>query len=86
MDRVGTGDLGGCDQAWDAEVRLARRRRANADVIVGKAHMQRFAIRFRVDGDRLDPDFLAGTNDTERDLAAIRHQDFLEHFCGSLTR
>ena len=61
------------------EVGLARRRRADADVVVGEAHVQRLAIGLRVHGDRLDAELAARADDAQRDLAAIRDQDFLEH-------
>ena len=79
MDRVGAGDLGGGDEARNVEVGLARRRRADADVVVGEAHVQRFAVGLRIHGDRLDAEFAAGADDAQRDLAAVGDQDLLEH-------
>src|SRR5665647_2169160 len=79
MDRVGARDLRGGDEARDLEVRLARRRRPDADIVVGKADVERLAIGFGVDGNRLDVELAARADDSERDLAAIGDQDFLEH-------
>ena len=79
MDGVGAGDLGGGDEARDLEVGVARRRGADADVVVGEADVQRLAVGLGVDGDRLDAELAAGANDAQRDLAAICDQDFLEH-------
>ena len=36
------------------QVGLARGRGADADVVIGEAHVQRLAVGFGVDGDRLD--------------------------------
>ena len=83
MDRVGAGDLGGGDDARNVEIRLARRRRADADVVVGEAHVQRFAIGLGVDGDRLHAELAAGADDAQRDLAAIGDQDLVEHSSSS---
>src|SRR5690606_7444505 len=79
VDRVGAGDLGGGDQARDAQVRFARVRRSDADVIVGEAHVQGFAVGLGVDGDRLDAEFAAGADDAQGNLAAIGDEDTLEH-------
>jgi hypothetical protein len=38
------------------------------------------AIYLRVDGNGGDSHFVAGTNDPHGDLAAIRDENFLEHF------
>ena len=79
MNRVGAGDLGGRDEARNVEVGLARRRRPDADVVVGEAHVQRFAVGLGVDGDRLHAELAARADDAQRDLAAVRDEDFLEH-------
>jgi hypothetical protein len=79
MDRVRTRDLGGGDQARDLEIRFARRRRPDADVVVREANVERLAIGVRVHGHRLNIELATGANDPKRDLAAIGDQDFLEH-------
>ncbi len=79
MDRVGTGDLGGGDQARNLEIRFARRRGPDADVVVCEANVERLAVGVRIHGHRLYVEFATGANDPKRDLAAIGDQDFLEH-------
>ena len=79
MDRVGAGDLGGGDEARDLEIRLARGRGADAHVVVGEADVERLAIGFGVHGHRLNVELAARADDSERDLAAIGDQNFLEH-------
>ena len=54
MDGVGAGDFGGGDDGGNAQVGEPARGRADADVVVGKADVQRLAIGLAVDGDRLD--------------------------------
>src|SRR6188474_3737349 len=83
MDGVGAGDLGGGDDARDVQVGLPPRGRTDADVVIGKADVQRFAVRFAVDRDGLNPQLTAGTNHSQRDLAAIGDEDFIEHSAGS---
>jgi hypothetical protein len=41
------------------------------------------AVDLRVDGDRADAHLLQGACDADRDLAAVRDQDLLEHQCAS---
>jgi hypothetical protein len=83
VDRVGAGDLGGRDDARDAQVRVARRRGADAHVVVGEAHVQGLAVRLGVDGDGLDAQLAARADDAQGDLAAVGDEDFLEHGRGS---
>ena len=84
MNRVGAGDLGGGDDARNLEVRVARGRRADADIVIREAHVQRFAVGFGVDGHGLDAELAARADDAQRDLAAVRDQDFLEHAAGAV--
>jgi hypothetical protein len=79
MDRVRSGDFGGGDDPLDAKLRLACRRRPDADVVVSKPDVQGFAIGFGIDRDRFDPELLASPHNAQRDLAAICDQNLLEH-------
>ena len=79
VDGVGAGDLGRGDDARDVQVALARRRRPDADLLVGEAHVQRLAVGLGVDGDGADAELLAGADDPQRDLAAVGDQDLAEH-------
>ena len=54
MNRVGAGDLGGADDRRDVEIAVGAARRADADVLVGEAHVQRVLVGLGVDGDGLD--------------------------------
>ena len=54
MNGVRTGDLRRGDDARDIEIRLARRRRPDANVVIGKADVKRLAIGFGIDRDGLD--------------------------------
>jgi len=79
MNRIGACYLGRGDESRDVEIRLTRGRRSDADIVVGEAHVQRLAIGFGVDGDCLHTEFLARTNYTQRDLAAVRNKNLVEH-------
>jgi hypothetical protein len=79
MDRVRTGDLGGGDDPRNLEVRVACGRWSDADIVVREADVQRLTVRFGVDRDRLDTELATRTDDAQRDLAAVRDQDLLEH-------
>ena len=41
--------------------------------------METFQVGLGIDGDGLDPEFFAGSDDPEGDFAAIGDEDFLEH-------
>ena len=86
MDGVGAGDLAGGEQARDVEIALGRRRRADADALVGQAHVHGVGVGRRMHRDRGDADFLAGALDPERDLAAVGDQDLVEHRSSRLSR
>jgi len=79
VDGVGVGDLRRGDDRADLEVRVDVLRRADADVLVGEADVQRVAVGGRVDRHRLDAELAAGPDDPQRDLAAIGDEDFPEH-------
>ena len=79
MDRVGAGDLGGADDRRHAQIAVGAARRADADVLVGEADVQRVLVGLGVDGDGLDAELAAGADDAQGDLAAVGDEDFLEH-------
>ena len=78
MDRVRTDRLGHRDDVVALQVALARRRRSDPHGFVGLAHVGRVRIGIGVDRDRPDPEFLAGADHAERDLAAIGDQDLAD--------
>ena len=88
MDRVGAGDFGGRDDIGNVEIAFAGGRRADANRFVGEPHMHCVAVRGRMHRDRLDPHFMAGAVNAQRDLAAISDQEFgdLRHFWLPLRR
>ena len=55
------------------------RGRADADVVVGEADVQRLAVGLAVDRHRLNPELPAGPDDPQGDLPAVGDEDFLEH-------
>ncbi len=78
MDGINVGDFGGGDDRGDVQVALRRGGGADADGLVGEAHVQRVAVGGRMHRDRLDAHLLARPDDAARDLAAVRDQDFAE--------
>src|SRR5262249_34385228 len=79
VDRVGAGYFGGGDQPRNVEVRLARWRGADADIVVGEAYVERLAVSLGVDRHGLHAKLAAGADHAQRDLAPIGDQDFAEH-------
>ena len=69
----------GGDERRDAQVALGGRRRPDVDRLVGEADVERVAVGGRVDGDRLDPELVAGPDEAHGDLAAVGDQNAAEH-------
>ena len=84
MDRVDVGDFGGADHLRDVQVAFARAGRPDAHGFVGKAHVQRIAVRLGIDRDRGDAQFLARIDHAQGDLTAIGYKDFSKHFLSGL--
>ena len=84
MDGVGAGDLASGDDLVDVEIGFARRRRTDADALVGKPHMHGVGVSGRMDRHRLDAELLGGAQHAQGDLAAVGDQDFLEHAARSV--
>ena len=73
MDRVDVGDFGSADHGGNVEVAFVQARRPDADGFIGEANVQRVAIGFAVDGDGLDAELLAGADDAQGNLPAVRN-------------
>ena len=61
------------------EVAVDSLRRTDEDGLVGHLDMERIAVGFRIDGDRLDAHTARGFHDPAGDFAAIGDQYLLEH-------
>ena len=85
VDRLGAGALDHVEQLVDHQVALARRAGTEQVGLVGALDVQRVAVELGVDGDRGDPQLLAGTDDSDRDLAAVGDQDLREHAAAHFT-
>ena len=79
MDRLGVGDLRSTDDGRNIQVAFPGRRRTDADGFVSQPDMLEVAVRLGVDGDGLDAEFAAGTQNTQGDFAPIGNQDFTDH-------
>ena len=79
MHRVGAGDLAGREQRRHVEIAVLRRRRADADALVGEPHMHGVGVGGGMHRDGGDAEFLARAQDAQGDLAAIGYQDLVEH-------
>ena len=61
------------------EVALGKARATDAVGLVGELHMQRVRIGRGIDGDGLDAHIAARADNTDRDLAAVGNEHFVEH-------
>ena len=75
VDGVAAGPLGDVDDLVDAQVALARGRRADGVRLVGHAHVERRAIGVGVDGDGADAHLAQRAGDADGDLAAVGDED-----------
>src|SRR5262245_52744509 len=81
MDRVRAGNLGGADHRRDVQIAVGAARRADPDILVGEADVQRVLVGFRIDCDGLDAQLAAGVDDANRDFSAVGDENFLKHLC-----
>ena len=79
MDGVGARALGSGQDGGGVQVRIARRRGADAHGLVGQVGVQRVAIGRGVHGDRLDAHGAACADDAHGYLAAVGYEDLVEH-------
>ena len=82
VDRIGIRDFSRRQDARLLQIAFRRWRRANADAFIGQPYGHRVAISFGVHNNGGEAHFLAGPVNTERDLAAVCDEDFLDHLIG----
>ena len=75
VDRIGARLAGDFEDARDVEIRLRRGRRADIPRLIGEVDMERVAIEFRVDGDRMEVKISCCADHAHGDLATIRDQN-----------
>jgi hypothetical protein len=79
MNSINVANLSRAQNTVDFQITLGTRRRADADRFIGELDVERIDIRFGVDREGANAQFLTGTDDSQRDFAAIGNQDFFEH-------
>ncbi len=62
------------------QVRIARGGRANAHGLIRQTHMHGIGISGGMNRHGFDPEFPAGAQDTQGDLATVGDKDFGEHY------
>jgi hypothetical protein len=79
MDGVHVGDFGRADDGGDVQVAARALGRADADGLVGEAHVGAVTVGFRIDGHGADAQLLAGADDdADGNFAAVGDEDFLK--------
>jgi len=79
VDGLRAGEQRGGEDTILTEVAVLRRGRTDADALVGEGDMQAVAVGLGVDGDGGNAHLLAGADDADGDLAAVRNQNFRKH-------
>ena len=82
MDRLRVGDFRRGDDRRHVEVAVGRRRRTDADRLVGHGDVLEVAIDGGMHRDRADAQRVARAQDAQRDLAAVGDDDFIQHGFG----
>src|SRR4029450_7581896 len=80
MDGVGAEYFGGRDNGRHVQIAVCGGGRADAEVLVREANVQRVLVGLRIDRDRLDAEFPARIDDAKGDLTTVRDQNLFEHF------
>ena len=78
VHRLGAAALDRVEDGVGVEVALGRGLPAERVGLVGVADVERVTVELGVDGDRGDAELAAGAHDPNRDLAAVRDEDFAE--------
>ncbi len=79
MDGVGLGSDGCVEYVLFVQVAVCRIFGADAHGHVGQLYVQGIGVGIGVDGDGLNAQFLAGTDDTHGDFAAVGNQHTFKH-------
>ncbi len=82
MDRIDIADFGRADDAIDLEITFLTGGFTDTDGLIRQLDVEGIDVRLGIDGQRLDPEFLAGADDAQRDLAAIGDEDLVKHGSG----
>ena len=78
MNGLGAGATRDLEQPFLVEIALGGRSGADQVGLVGRGGVERATVGLRVDGNRADAELAQGTEDPDRDLAAIGHEHFRE--------
>ena len=79
MHRLRAGLAAGLDDLVDHQIAFGSGRRPDQNGLIGHFDMQRVAVGFGIDRNRLDPHAAGGLDDPAGDLAAIGDQNSFEH-------
>ena len=79
MHSIGTAAFNDVKDCVGVEVGLSAGLSAQAVGLVGKAHVERIAIKIGVDRHSGDAEFAASTNDSNRDLTTVCYEYFGKH-------
>ena len=79
MDGIHVRDLGGADDAVNAQITFRGRGFADANGLVGHLHVHGIGIHLRINGHGADVQFFASADDPDGDFAAVGDQDFFKH-------
>ncbi|GBF25083.1 hypothetical protein MnTg02_00112 [bacterium MnTg02] len=79
MDSIRICNFTSCDQRGHIQIAFRGGRRADANALVGKAHMHGVGVGGRMNGDCGDSQLFTSPLNPEGDFAAICDEDFIKH-------
>ena len=80
VNGVHIGDFGRADDGRDIQVTARALGRADANGLIGKAHMRAVAVGLGIDRYGLNAQFLAGADDANGNFAAVGDQDLAKPY------
>ena len=79
MDRIDFTEIGDSKQTFDKQIAFGRRRRSDANRLIGEFYSQTFSIGSGINDHGTDIQFPARPDDPDGDLTAIGDHKFVEH-------
>ena len=79
MDSIRVGDFCCRDDVRYVEVRIAARRRTNANGFISKSHMETFFVGRGIHSHRFDAHLVCSPDNPEGDFTAVSDKNFFKH-------
>jgi hypothetical protein len=79
MNGVDIADFCGTNDPINLQIAFRARRPPDTDRLICQLDVKRIDVSLGINGNRWNFQFFAGSNDPQRDLAAVGNQNFIKH-------